>query len=499
MHYHHWPKWEITKHTHKPWQATLHIEYSMKHSYCCSTFDHFRPVSTKSVVTFLSFLWIEYLCRLWKSFWDLLRWKDMLEFIFYGTVLFKSILSQEWKSFVLLQHFWLVSSKASKTAFFRRLGSMLKAFLEPKNISEEQLLNWEQKECPWSSDEFTNSDPDGLASDVRETLCESLSLHTLWCRGNPLVPRFVSFCASKMQCWNVEAEDSGTNPWVAIQDGWDQGKSPQAECRQQPSCKDLWESNQTSWEHQVYGTCPNRIFTWKVHEWHGQGREWLDSNATTHRAIRRATCQAEQWCVQAGFADCHENQSSSEKGKVLSWRAFLQDGHRSFAALKIRFFHKFVSKISRIMIPFDFCPSHSGCVQLAGHSRQKWEIRHLHCVTVLRSKPSLMERAQKQTIIQFGCSWKWHKTTERSWEKTQVKTWSNTRHEDCRQNPAINWIFPLSLSMSSTPAASPANFHLRTLYRMWKKNQKHFPTTSYIPKTLCLPWRYFCCSPFFLP
>jgi len=50
---------------------------------------------------------------------------------------------------------------------------MLKAFLEPKNISEEQLLNWEQKECPWSSDEFTNSDPDGLASDVRETLCES--------------------------------------------------------------------------------------------------------------------------------------------------------------------------------------------------------------------------------------------------------------------------------------------------------------------------------------
>lgn len=48
---------------------------------------------------------------------------------------------------------------------------MLKAFLEPKNISEEQLLNWEQRECPWSADESTLvSDPDRLASDVREIL-----------------------------------------------------------------------------------------------------------------------------------------------------------------------------------------------------------------------------------------------------------------------------------------------------------------------------------------
>ena len=152
--------------------------------------------------------------------------------------------------------------------------------------------------------------------------------HALWCRGeSTTVPRFVSVFVH-----SVEAEDSCANPWVAIQDGWDQRESTQAKCRQQPSRKDFWESNETSWEHQVYGTCPNRIFTWKVHEWHGQGREWLDSNATTHRAIRRATCQAEQWCIQAGFADCHENQSSSEKGKVLSWRSFLQDGHRSFAA-----------------------------------------------------------------------------------------------------------------------------------------------------------------------
>eukprot|EP00434_Breviolum_minutum_P008789 symbB.v1.2.007749.t1/scaffold480.1/size253386/11 len=59
-----------------------------------------------------------------------------------------------------------------------RLGSMLKAFLEPKNISEEQLLNWEQKECPWSSDEFTNSDPDGLASDVREILVQIRELQS---------------------------------------------------------------------------------------------------------------------------------------------------------------------------------------------------------------------------------------------------------------------------------------------------------------------------------
>ncbi|CAK9057916.1 unnamed protein product [Durusdinium trenchii] len=52
-----------------------------------------------------------------------------------------------------------------------RLASMLKAFLEPKNISEEQLLNWEQRECPWSSDE-SGSDPDGFASDVREILVQ---------------------------------------------------------------------------------------------------------------------------------------------------------------------------------------------------------------------------------------------------------------------------------------------------------------------------------------
>lgn len=60
-----------------------------------------------------------------------------------------------------------------------RLASMLKAFLEPKNISEEQLLNWEQRECPWSADESTLvSDPDRLASDVREILAQIRELQS---------------------------------------------------------------------------------------------------------------------------------------------------------------------------------------------------------------------------------------------------------------------------------------------------------------------------------
>ena len=57
---------------------------------------------------------------------------------------------------------------------------MLKAFLEPKNISEEQLLNWEQRECPWSADESTLvGDPDRLASDVREILCRKIDIMKL--------------------------------------------------------------------------------------------------------------------------------------------------------------------------------------------------------------------------------------------------------------------------------------------------------------------------------
>lgn len=60
-----------------------------------------------------------------------------------------------------------------------RLASMLKSFLEPKSISEEQLLNWEQRECPWSADESTEtSDPDRLASDVREILAQLRELQS---------------------------------------------------------------------------------------------------------------------------------------------------------------------------------------------------------------------------------------------------------------------------------------------------------------------------------
>eukprot|EP00438_Fugacium_kawagutii_P026482 Skav202793 [mRNA] locus=scaffold326:628597:630413:+ [translate_table: standard] len=53
---------------------------------------------------------------------------------------------------------------------------MLHKFLEPKNITEEQLLNWEQRDCPWSADEAAiASDPDRLAADVREKLGPGLA------------------------------------------------------------------------------------------------------------------------------------------------------------------------------------------------------------------------------------------------------------------------------------------------------------------------------------
>lgn len=76
--------------------------------------------------------------------------------------------------------FFRSKKSALAEAFLRRLASMLKAFLEPKNISEEQLLNWEQRDCPWSADESTLvSDPDRLASDVRESLCRKIDMMKL--------------------------------------------------------------------------------------------------------------------------------------------------------------------------------------------------------------------------------------------------------------------------------------------------------------------------------
>lgn len=54
-----------------------------------------------------------------------------------------------------------------------RLGVMFEAFLEPKSISEEQLLNWEQRDCPWSD---VGGDPEQLASEMREILKQIRSL-----------------------------------------------------------------------------------------------------------------------------------------------------------------------------------------------------------------------------------------------------------------------------------------------------------------------------------
>ena len=50
-----------------------------------------------------------------------------------------------------------------------RLGVMLQALLEPKSISEEQLLNWEQRDCPWSELGDHGGDPQ-QADEVREIL-----------------------------------------------------------------------------------------------------------------------------------------------------------------------------------------------------------------------------------------------------------------------------------------------------------------------------------------
>ncbi|CAJ1344417.1 unnamed protein product [Effrenium voratum] len=60
-----------------------------------------------------------------------------------------------------------------------RLGAMLRALLEPKNVSEEQLLSWEQKACPWAEDTDVLSpatgrpderDPQNVAPEVKEIL-----------------------------------------------------------------------------------------------------------------------------------------------------------------------------------------------------------------------------------------------------------------------------------------------------------------------------------------
>eukprot|EP00442_Polarella_glacialis_P018204 CAMPEP_0115079318 /NCGR_PEP_ID=MMETSP0227-20121206/18041_1 /TAXON_ID=89957 /ORGANISM="Polarella glacialis, Strain CCMP 1383" /LENGTH=844 /DNA_ID=CAMNT_0002466807 /DNA_START=84 /DNA_END=2618 /DNA_ORIENTATION=- len=49
-----------------------------------------------------------------------------------------------------------------------RLGMLVDSFLRPHSISEEILLVWEQRDCPWSSE--PSSAPDGMASEIRGLL-----------------------------------------------------------------------------------------------------------------------------------------------------------------------------------------------------------------------------------------------------------------------------------------------------------------------------------------
>eukprot|EP00441_Pelagodinium_beii_P035213 CAMPEP_0197630560 /NCGR_PEP_ID=MMETSP1338-20131121/7999_1 /TAXON_ID=43686 ORGANISM="Pelagodinium beii, Strain RCC1491" /NCGR_SAMPLE_ID=MMETSP1338 /ASSEMBLY_ACC=CAM_ASM_000754 /LENGTH=814 /DNA_ID=CAMNT_0043201795 /DNA_START=63 /DNA_END=2507 /DNA_ORIENTATION=- len=60
------------------------------------------------------------------------------------------------------------------------LGSLLQKFLQPQDISEEMLIGWEQRDCPWSSE--PSADPMSLAGDVREILAQIRELQSLEAR-----------------------------------------------------------------------------------------------------------------------------------------------------------------------------------------------------------------------------------------------------------------------------------------------------------------------------
>jgi hypothetical protein len=49
-----------------------------------------------------------------------------------------------------------------------RLGTLLEQFLRPTVITEEQLINWEQRECPWSAEPCYELE--GMVAQVRELL-----------------------------------------------------------------------------------------------------------------------------------------------------------------------------------------------------------------------------------------------------------------------------------------------------------------------------------------
>jgi len=57
-----------------------------------------------------------------------------------------------------------------------RLASMLQVLLQPRNVQEEQLLSWEQREVPWALDEPC-ADPENCAKEVREILAQTRQLH----------------------------------------------------------------------------------------------------------------------------------------------------------------------------------------------------------------------------------------------------------------------------------------------------------------------------------
>lgn len=56
-----------------------------------------------------------------------------------------------------------------------RLASMLQVLVQPRQVSEEQLLGWEQRDVPWAPDEPCE-DPDGFATEVREILAQTREL-----------------------------------------------------------------------------------------------------------------------------------------------------------------------------------------------------------------------------------------------------------------------------------------------------------------------------------
>eukprot|EP00927_Polykrikos_kofoidii_P085461 TRINITY_DN9302_c2_g1_i1.p1 TRINITY_DN9302_c2_g1~~TRINITY_DN9302_c2_g1_i1.p1 ORF type:complete len:830 (+),score=124.96 TRINITY_DN9302_c2_g1_i1:55-2544(+) len=67
-----------------------------------------------------------------------------------------------------------------------RLSSLLTALTRPDSISEEQLMSWEQRDVPWSSEDEPCSDPWDAAARVKELLMQLRELSRLNIRVNEL-------------------------------------------------------------------------------------------------------------------------------------------------------------------------------------------------------------------------------------------------------------------------------------------------------------------------